>query len=63
MEKRSYSKRILPSQHQKAKPKLSDGFNKPSKNYSKCSDAQRQIPKIIGELEKNIKLLKKFYEE
>ena len=38
-------------------------MRKTMKNPSKCSEAYRKIPKVIGELEKNIMLLKKYYEE
>ena len=40
-----------------------DPARKTMKNSSKCSEAYRKIPKVIAELEKNLQVLKKYYEE
>lgn len=47
----------------KNKLKPLEQIHKTIKNTSKCSEAYRKIPKVIGDLEKNLHLLKKYYEE
>ena len=56
LEKKAISHKFLPSKN-KLKPL------EQMRKTSKCSESYRKIPKVIGELEKNIMLLKKYYEE